>query len=108
MTEKVEAPAKTVDPDLLKGKALFKINCASCHNKNMTDDMTGPALRGVTKRWDDHPKADLYSWIKNSTALIVKGHPQAVAVGKKYEGDMNKFPNLSDEEIELLLKYIER
>ena len=34
-------------PDLDKGKTLFKDNCASCHNKNMKDDMTGPALGGA-------------------------------------------------------------
>ena len=33
------------------GSVLFKNQCASCHNKNMRDDLTGPALAGVEKRW---------------------------------------------------------
>ena len=28
------------------GKELFIANCASCHNKNMKDKLTGPALGG--------------------------------------------------------------
>ena len=56
------------------GKVLFKNNCASCHNKNMKDDLTGPALGGFQERWADYPKEDLYSWIRNSQAMISSGH----------------------------------
>ena len=45
-----------------QGKALFKANCASCHNKNMIDDMTGPALGGINERWDGREEL-LYKWI---------------------------------------------
>ena len=36
--------------DPAAGEALFKANCASCHNRNMKDDLTGPALGGVEER----------------------------------------------------------
>ena len=32
------------------GKTLFQNNCASCHNKNMKSDLTGPALGDVDPR----------------------------------------------------------
>jgi len=45
----------TASPEMLAiittGKKIFKINCASCHNKNMKSDMIGPALAGVRDRW---------------------------------------------------------
>ena len=54
------------------GKALFKTNCASCHNRNMKDDLTGPALGGVEERWADYDREDLYKWINNSQAMIAQ------------------------------------
>ncbi|MBI5914780.1 MAG: cytochrome c, partial [Bacteroidetes bacterium] len=40
------------DPAAIEaGKVLFKNNCASCHNKNMKDKLTGPALGGLQERW---------------------------------------------------------
>ena len=69
------APASV---DIAAGKTLFKNQCASCHNKNMKDKLTGPALGGVQERWAAYPKEDLYSWIRNSQAMINSGHPRAV------------------------------
>lgn len=97
------------NPEISKGKALFKNNCATCHNRNMTDDLTGPALGGVTNRWADFPKEDLYKWIRNSQKLISEKHPRAVKVSEEWDNAiMNAFPNLKDEEIEAILTYIER
>ncbi len=63
------------DADSGAGKELFRNNCAACHNKDMKSDMTGPALGGVQERWADYPIEDLYSWIRNSQALVESGHP---------------------------------
>ncbi len=88
------------------GKALFKANCASCHNKNMKSDMTGPALAGVQERWED--EADLYSWIRNSQALIKSGHPRANKLYNDWnQSVMNSFPNFTDEDIAAILTYID-
>ncbi len=92
-----------VSPD--EGKALFKANCASCHNKNMKDDLTGPALGGVEDRWED-PEL-LKQWIRNSALVIESGD----AYANKLFNDWNKsvmtaFPNLTDDQIGSLLAYI--
>ncbi len=92
----------------VRGKKLFRKNCASCHRRNMVDDMTGPALRGVTERWAGRETL-LYDWIKNSQAVIATGDAYAVALYKKWDNSaMNAFPKLTDEDIADLLSYIER
>jgi len=89
------------------GKELFVANCASCHNKNMKDDLTGPALAGTEERWAAFPRKDLYAWIRNSQALIATGHPRATELWAKWKPTlMNNFAGLTDEQIESLLLYI--
>ncbi|MFN0214625.1 MAG: c-type cytochrome [Saprospiraceae bacterium] len=89
------------------GKELFVANCASCHNKNMKDNLTGPALQGTEERWAAYPRKDLYAWIRNSQALIATGHPYANEVwGKWKPALMNNFPGLTDEQIESIILYI--
>lgn len=88
------------------GKALFKGNCASCHNKNMKGDMTGPALGGVEGRWESQEL--LYKWIRNSSAVIASGDAYAVGLYNQYKKSvMTPFPNLTDEEIAEILLYID-
>src|SRR5450631_1102221 len=86
------------------GKALFQSDCASCHNP--IKQVTGPALKGVTARVPDQKL--LHAWIRNNSAVL--------ASGNKYFNDlyvqfsktpMNTFPQLTDPEIDAILKYIE-
>ena len=87
--------------DISKGKSLFNANCASCHKLNKK--LIGPALRGVSAKYD---KEWLYSWIKNSAALIKSGDDQAVAIYEEYNKvAMNAFPQLSNEDIDNILAY---
>jgi mono/diheme cytochrome c family protein len=96
-----------VGQDLDAGKNLFKTNCASCHNRNMKDDLTGPALGGVEERWADYPQEDLYTWIRNSQKMISDGHPKAVELWNDWKPTvMNNFPALTDEEIANILAYV--
>jgi len=89
------------------GKELFIANCASCHNKNMKDNLTGPALSGVEDRWSAFPRKDLYAWIRNSQALIATGHPRATELWVKWKPTlMNNFTALTDEQIESVIMYI--
>jgi mono/diheme cytochrome c family protein len=88
------------------GKALFTANCASCHAKNMKTALTGPALGGAEAKWDS--KANLYAWIRNSQAMIKKGHPRALEVWNQYKPTvMTAFPTLKDDEIASMLLYID-
>ena len=87
--------------DITKGKSLFNANCASCHKLNK--NLVGPALKGVSAKYD---KDWLYSWIKNSAALIKSGDDQAVAIYEEYNKvAMNAFPQLSNEDIDNILAY---
>lgn len=89
------------------GKELFSANCGACHNKNMKDNLTGPALGGLEDRWAAYPRADLYSWIRNSQALIATGHPRATELWNKWKPTlMNNFTGLTDEQIESIILYI--
>jgi mono/diheme cytochrome c family protein len=95
------APAATSGGDAVKGKELFNTNCAACHN--LDRKMTGPALRGVTGR---HKKDWFYGWIKNSSALIKAGDPDAVKLFAEYnQSVMTAFPQLSNSDIDNILAY---
>ncbi len=83
------------------GKKLFNANCAACHKLNKR--AVGPALRGVSSKYD---KEWLYSWIKNSTAMVKSGDAQAVAIYEEYNGSvMTSFPQLTNEDIDNILVY---
>jgi len=89
------------EPDVQKGKSLFNSQCAACHKLNR--NLVGPALKGVSAKYE---KDWLYSWIKNSQALIKSGDPQAVAIYEEWNKvAMNAFPNLSNDDIDNILAY---
>jgi len=97
----------SLSSNLFDGKQLFKAMCAKCHNKNMKDDLTGPALGGVTKRWKEYPAEDLYNYIRNPQQLVREKHPRAVEISNFSASSMTNFPNLSNDEIKSILLYIE-
>ncbi len=86
------------------GKALFQANCASCHNP--VKDATGPALQGTSKNW---PTKDwIYDWVHNPSGMIASGDKHANEVFAKYKPTvMTGFPNLKNEEIDAIMKYVE-
>ncbi len=87
--------------DVSKGKSLFNANCAACHKLNK--NLIGPKLAGVS---DKYEKDWLYTWIKNSSAMIKSGDERAVAIWEEYNKlAMNAFPQLSNEDIDNILAY---
>ncbi len=89
------------DPD---GKALFMSNCASCHNP--FKDATGPALQNIDKTFPS--KEWGYAWIHNSAAVIASGDKTANEIFVKYNKTaMTAFPQLSNAEIDAILKYVD-
>lgn len=87
----------------LKGKNLFLLNCASCHT--IFRNATGPKLNSVieNKQWADHKQ--LYKWIRNPEAFM-KTNSYARELKKMYGSMMTAFPNLTDEEIDSIIGYI--
>ncbi len=85
------------------GESLFKTNCASCHNPDK--DLTGPALRGADSRV---PSMEwMYKWVRNSAAVIASGDAYANDIYNQYnQTAMTAFPNLSDEEIDAIISYV--
>ena len=91
-----------------QGNRMFTANCAACHNRNMKDDLTGPALGGITDRWKDYPREDLYTFVRNSQQMIADGHPKALEQWNAYKPVvMTNFSNLSNQELEQLLDFVE-
>lgn len=99
-------PLQAQEADIDAGKTLFRNKCATCHNKNMKDDLTGPALAGYEERWADYPQEDIYSWIRNSQTMINAGHPRAVELWNTWKSIMTPMPDLTDEDINNILAYI--
>jgi mono/diheme cytochrome c family protein len=97
--------AEAADPK--KGQTLFLEKCASCHNNNMKDKSTGPALEGVQARWAKYP-GDLQKWISNSQALVAANHPYGKPLYVQFgNAVMTSFPELSPADIDDILLYID-
>lgn len=89
---------------VIKGKDIFGDNCASCHA--LRKDLTGPALAGVQERVPD--KKLLYKWIRNPSAVLKSGNVYFNKLAKRYDNlVMTPFSDLSDEEINAVLAYID-
>ena len=86
------------------GKALFQSDCASCHNPIKV--VTGPALKGVSSRVPDQKL--LHSWIRNNAQVLASGNKYFNDLYAQYnKTPMNTFPQLTDAEIDAILKYVE-
>lgn len=91
--------------DIVAGEKIFKANCASCHYPDKKG--TGPALKGALTRWNGDKEA-IYSWVKNSQAVIKSGNPYAVKLYEEYNKSvMTAFPQLSNADIDNVLAYVE-
>src|SRR5690606_32418560 len=95
------------EPTIEAGKTIFQTQCGACHNRNMKDNLTGPALGGAEERWSAYPREDLYAWVRNSQSMIASGHPLAVELWNQWKPTvMTNFTSLSDEDIESVFLYI--
>ncbi|WP_367392594.1 cytochrome c [Lewinella sp. LCG006] len=109
-TEKWANDPKYQQLDLALGKSIFRNNCAACHAGDMKTNLTGPALGGTERRWENHGgKEALYAWIRNSQKMIAEGENQrAQELWQEWRPTvMNSFENLTDEEIDAVIGYIE-
>jgi cytochrome c2 len=85
-----------------EGEMLFKANCAACHK--LYKDAVGPSLWGISERRDS---VWLKSFIRNSQFMIQNNDSTAIALYLEWnEQAMNSFENLSDQEINHILDYL--
>lgn len=93
------------DGDAANGEALFKNNCATCHNAN-EQKLVGPGLKGIQERRD---LAWLVKWVKNPNGVIASGDDYAVKLYNDYgKAQMTAFPNYGEKEVKDILAYIEK
>jgi cytochrome c2 len=90
-----------------EGKELFNAKgCAACHAKDMKTDLTGPALAGVRDRWENID--ELYNWVRSSQEMIEAGHEYGTALFERFNKvPMLPYPDLTNEQIESILLYVE-
>jgi len=86
-----------------KGRIHFMQKCATCHN--LFKDQTGPSLIGFEERGSWSNRQNLYDWIRNPTAFMKK-NAYARKLKEQYGSMMTAFPDLTDEEIDNIVAYI--
>lgn len=87
------------------GATLFK-KCATCHSA--FKDGTGPKLYGVRAKWEEGgaKSGSLNTWVRNWEAAAA-ADPYAAGVAKVKPTAMDKFPALTDEEIDAIFNYVD-
>lgn len=84
---------------------LFLFNCGRCHSTS-AQTMTGPGLGGIRQRWKS--EKDLIAFIKNAGSFLATGDEYANKLYTKFNKmQMPSFPNLSDDDILLILDYLD-
>lgn len=74
-----------------EGKQLFNANCAACHK--LDKNMTGPALRGIAKKYDS---LTIQNYLRDDKTLIKT---------KDYNNSCVYFPQLTNADIGKILAY---
>ncbi len=96
--------AQEAEADLDNGKAIFELNCTSCHQLGSV--LVGPNLVGVKKRWNGDLKR-MGEFIHNPTALNGKD-PYVTSLFQQYAPSiMNAFPTLKDNDIRDVVEYVD-
>lgn len=90
--------------EIVLGQRLFETKCALCHSKSLGEHMTGPALAHVEKfRTMDWLK----EYTRNSQAMIASGDSIAICTWNSWKPTiMTAFPDLTDNEIEAIYRFI--
>ncbi|HIP32624.1 MAG TPA: c-type cytochrome [Crocinitomicaceae bacterium] len=91
---------------LAQGEDLFKVKCATCHQ--VFKDGTGPKLFEVRQKWEEGGALDgsIYQWVNNFDAAMA-ADPYAVAVSAYSGTSMNKFPDLSTDQINAIFDWVD-
>ncbi len=98
---KIASVAQEIDPGVARGKKVFKTNCAACHK--LEGKLIGPPLLKIGEKYE---AAWLKLWIKDNAALIASGDKLAKTASEYSPIAMTPFPQLTDEDLDDLLKYL--
>lgn len=87
------------------GATLFK-KCATCHQPHK--DGTGPKLYNVRSKWADGGAKDgsIYQWV-NNWEVAAANDPYAKGVAAVKPTNMDKFPDLTNEDIDAIFDYVD-
>jgi mono/diheme cytochrome c family protein len=96
---------RTQDPaQVEQGKTIFNNNCSACHAVT-NEVVVGPGLQGINER---RQRDWLINWIHNPQKVVDSGDKYANDLLKKFNGNiMPAFPDLTDQEIQSVLAYID-
>lgn len=96
----------SIPAQVLKGGKLFTQNCMSCHA--LKKDIAAPGLHGVTKRGPWGNRKNLYRWVRNPASFIADTQdPYLKRLLAGYGYMMQGFSELTDEEIDAIIDYVE-
>ena len=89
-----------------QGEGLFKAKCATCHQ--IFKDGTGPKLFEVRNKWSDGGAAEgsIIQWVNNYEAAAA-ADPYAASVMAWSGTNMNKFPELTADEINSIFDWVD-
>ncbi|MBW7868398.1 MAG: c-type cytochrome [Brumimicrobium sp.] len=88
------------------GQEIFDAKCATCHTPHK--DMTGPKLFNVRQKWEagGAKAGSLHTWVRNWQEAVATD-PYAKSVADWSPSTMNKFPELTDEDIDAIFDYVD-
>ena len=86
---------------IIKGKAIFKEQCSSCHEFN--SNAIGPNLSGLTRNVESSWIKD---FIKSPQALLDAEDPRVLGLLEKYRTVMPGFDGLSEDGVNAILSYL--
>ena len=88
------------------GGALFSAKCGTCHQPHK--DGTGPKLVGVREAWAAGGAGEtaIYEWVRNWEKAAA-ADPYAASIVNKKPTAMNKFPDLTDDQITAILDWVD-
>lgn len=90
-----------------QGKQLYLNNCGACHASFDKQDGSWLTMPGLKDRWPD--KSELIAFVKKSNDDKLKSNNRIKEIHNerpKRSKEYHDFPNLTDDQIKLMLDYI--
>lgn len=88
---------------VVDGKQLFMVNCATCHHP--TRNSIAPTIYDIKSRWKN--KKLLYAYVRNSSEVIKKDAYAKGLFEKWNKVVMTPFPKLKDADIDAIFNYVD-